>query len=271
MRLWSVLASLTALCLLWSGNTVAAQTWRGLRVAPKSRCSPYLASDYSYPQSIEAQNVESLGGIWSPYTGRTFSSRRDTDIEHIVARSEAHDSGLCAATPETRRRFATDLLNLTLASPDVNRGQKNDRDAAAWVPDRNPCWFADRVVRVRQKYSLTIDRREANALDQVLVSCASTTLVRGGVPKGNRTYVDATTQRKSAGCGVNSVRLHCRQQVVSGISWLQAAGSSTRVMSVTALSTKCNRIRSPGLRLRSIDSGPTRAVATCPSGSSASV
>ena len=64
----------------------------------------------------------------------------------------------------------------------MNRGQKNDRDAAAWVPDRNQCWFADRVVRVRQKYSLTIDRREANALDQVLVSCASTTLVRGGAP-----------------------------------------------------------------------------------------
>ena len=82
MRLRRVLASLTALCLLWSGNTVAAQTWRGLRVAPTSRCSPYLASDYSYPQSIEAQIVESLGGIWSPYTGRTFSSRRDTDIEH---------------------------------------------------------------------------------------------------------------------------------------------------------------------------------------------
>jgi hypothetical protein len=182
MRLRSVLASLTVLCLLWSGTTAQAQTWRGLRVTPESRCSPYRASEYAYPQSIEARIIESLGGIWSPYTGRTFTSRRETDIEHIVARSEAHDSGLCAATAAKRRRFATDLLNLTLASPDVNRGQKNDRDAAAWVPDRNPCWFADRVVRVRQKYSLTIDRREANALDQVLVSCASTTLVRGGAP-----------------------------------------------------------------------------------------
>ena len=113
-------------------------------------------------------------------TGRTFASRRETDIEHIVARSEAHDSGLCAATAETRRRFATDLLNLTLASPGVNRGQKNARDAAECLPDRNRCWFTDRVVDVRQKYSLTIDRREANALDRVLASCASTALVRGG-------------------------------------------------------------------------------------------
>ena len=97
-----------------------------------------------------------------------------------MARSEAHDSGLCAATAETRRRFATDLLNLTLASPGVNRGQKGARDAAEWLPDRNQCWFADRVVGVRQKYSLTIDRREADALDRVLASCALTALVRGG-------------------------------------------------------------------------------------------
>ena len=173
MRLRSVLIALTVLCLLWGGTTAQAETWRGLRVAPESRCSRYVASEYAYRPSIETQIVEQLGGIWSPYTGRSFASSRETDIEHIVARSEAHDSGLCAATAATRRRFATDLLNLTLASPDVNRGQKKNRDAAAGVPDRNQCWFADRVVRVRQKYNLTIDRREANALDQVLVSCAS--------------------------------------------------------------------------------------------------
>ena len=181
------LVAVTAvLVALVAGASVQAQTWRGLRVAPESRCSPYRASDYSYPQSIEARIIESLGGIWSPYTGRTFATRQETDIEHLVARSEAHDSGLCAATAETRRRFATDLLNLTLASPSVNRGQKNDRDAAAWLPDQNQCWFADRVVRVRQKYSLTIDRREANALDAVLASCASTALVRGGGPVAER-------------------------------------------------------------------------------------
>ena len=183
VRFVAAVAVLTALALC---APVQAQTWHGLRVAPESRCSPYRASEYSYPQSIEARIVESLGGVWSPYTGRTFAGRGETDIEHMVARSEAHDSGLCAATTETRRRFATDLLNLTLASPGVNRGQKNDRDAAAWLPGRNRCWFADRVVRVRQKYRLTIDRREANALDQVLASCASTSLVRGGAPVAER-------------------------------------------------------------------------------------
>ena len=35
-------------------NTATAQTsWRGLVVAPESRCSPYDADDYRYPQSVE--------------------------------------------------------------------------------------------------------------------------------------------------------------------------------------------------------------------------
>jgi len=164
---------LAVACLLWGASPLAAQSWRNLQVAPESRCSPYQASDYAYPQSIEGLIVESLGGIWGPYTGRTFTSGGSTDIEHIVARSEAHDSGLCAATVETRRIFATDLLNLTLASPTVNRSEKNDRDAADWLPAQNRCWFADRVLRVRQKYGLTIDRREAETLDQVLAACTS--------------------------------------------------------------------------------------------------
>ena len=177
----------TVLTVLWSVSSVEAQTWRGLRVAPEFRCSEYHASDYSYPQSVEVQIVENLGSLWSPYTGRAFESRQETDMEHIVARSEAHDSGLCAVRVNTRRQLATDLLNLTLASPGVNRQHKRDHDASDWLPILNECWFADRVVRVRQKYSLTIDRREADALDRVLGSCASIALVRGGADVAERT------------------------------------------------------------------------------------
>ena len=61
---------------------------------------------------------------YGPYTGTCFSSTRQSDIEHIVATSEAHDSGLCARDRATRTRFAQDLRNLTLASPQVNRHQK---------------------------------------------------------------------------------------------------------------------------------------------------
>ena len=94
----------------------------------------------------------------------------------MVATSEAHDSGLCAANRATRARFATDLRNLTLASPGVNRHRKSGKDAAEWLPQRNRCWFAARVVEVRRAYGLTIDRREADALERVLAGCANTAM-----------------------------------------------------------------------------------------------
>ena len=68
------------------------------------------------------------------------------------------------------------MRNLTLASPEVNRFEKSGKDAAEWVPDRNRCWFAGRVVGVRGAYGLTIDRREAAALERILAGCESTAL-----------------------------------------------------------------------------------------------
>ena len=150
--------------------------WRGLVVAPEDRCSGYSAGHYSYPASIEAHIVQALGGIFSPYTGEWFDRTQQTDIEHIVARSEAHDSGMCAHPVIVRRLFARDLLNLTLADPTTNRHEKRDHDAADWLPDFNQCWFAARVVEVRRKWALTVDEAEALALDAVLTRCTSTAL-----------------------------------------------------------------------------------------------
>ena len=157
-------------------SPVSPTTWRGLTIAPEERCASYDSDDYRYPQSVETEIVRALGGIYSPYTCESFDSTWDTDIEHIVARSEAHDSGLCSADAETRTRFARDLINLTLASPDLNRRQKVAHDAAEWVPDQNRCWFAERVVDVRLRYGLTIDQAEADALDRILTNCQSTEL-----------------------------------------------------------------------------------------------
>lgn len=148
------------------------EVWRGIPVAPENRCSPYDRDDYPYSQSVELQIIAREGGeICSPYTNECFESRFDTDIEHIIAVSEAHDSGLCVASAATRAQFASDLRNLTLASPALNRNQKRAKDAADWLPAQNRCWFANQIISVRRAYSLTIDRREANALDRVLTSC----------------------------------------------------------------------------------------------------
>ena len=166
-RMWLAAALLAGTL----GVVGAAETWRGLVVADEELCSPYdKARDYPYPQAIERDIVRRLGAVVGPYTGTCFGSTDETDIEHIVATREAHDSGLCARDRATRARFATDLRNLTLAGETLNR-QKNDKDAAQWLPARNRCWFAATVVAVRRAYGLTIDRDEAAALEGVLSRC----------------------------------------------------------------------------------------------------
>ena len=70
------------------------------------------------------------GSYYGPYTGETYRFAEDVDIEHIVARSEAHDSGLCAADTFTRLAFASDPLNLAFIPPALNRDGKADKDVA---------------------------------------------------------------------------------------------------------------------------------------------
>ena len=172
----------TLLAALICAAPATAETYRGITIAPESRCTPYNPDDYPYPQSVEAQIVAALGGaVYGPYTGTYFRSTRDTDIEHIGARSEAHDSGLCAASPAVKAAFARDLLNLTLAHPRLNRYQKSGKDVAEWTPAVNVCWFAARTLEVRRKYRLTIDRTEAAAVERILAGCPSTDIVRHAV------------------------------------------------------------------------------------------
>ena len=106
----------------------------GVRISEEVRCSEYDSDDYRYSQSLEAAIVAQQGGrIYEPYSGRYFESTRETDIEHIVARSEAHDSGPCARPVEDR----------------------------ATVRD------------VKRKWGLSMDREEARAIREVLAGCDS--------------------------------------------------------------------------------------------------
>ena len=160
-------ATPTTACKRGSG-----ETWRGLVVAPECRCTPYDRDDYPYPQSVEPL-IAKRDGMRSPYDGTVFRSLKESDIEHVVSISEAHDSGLCAASANVRRQFARDLDNLALATPRLNRYEKSGHDAAEWLPALNQCWYARTIVAVRQEYRLTIDLREAKALQAVLDACES--------------------------------------------------------------------------------------------------
>ena len=187
--------------------------WRGLVVAPEDRCSPYDPDDYLYSQAVEQHIVASMGGIiYGPYTGKWFDSTSEADIEHIVARSEAHDSGLCSSGAATRRQFASDLINLTLASPEVNRSQKSGKDAAEWLPDLNRCWFARRVIDVRHKYDLSIDERERDVLESILSTCTSTELIVLKTPPAS-TATSAPTPTPDPRCSAYELTSSDRQEL----------------------------------------------------------
>ena len=113
--------------------------------------------------------MKAEGQVYTPYSciafGITANGTAATDIEHIVALAEAHDSGIADSQ---RRSIASDLTNLTIADPRVNRSQKADRDAAQWQPSRHGAWFAERVVQVKLKYTLSVDPAERNALERLL-------------------------------------------------------------------------------------------------------
>ena len=156
------------LFLLLQGCSAQDDTWMGLEVEPESRCSPYdRTRDYRHSRYLEPAIAVRMGGIRCRYTGRLYRSLRQTHIEHVVALSEAHDSGLCAADAATKRRFANDLLNLTLSDPGVN-SRKGAKDAGEWMPRIDPRGFAETVIQVKLKYGLSIDRRERAALERAL-------------------------------------------------------------------------------------------------------
>ena len=157
-------------------------TWMGLPICEEGERTGYnrdaFGSAYS---SLEDEIIAGLpksgGQVYTPYSCKLFDilpdGTADTDIEHIVALAEAYDSGLHESEFRT---FAGDLANLTIADPSVNRHQKSDRDAAEWRPPQNTGWFAAKVVAVKQKYDLSVNPAERDALASMLESDSSRTV-----------------------------------------------------------------------------------------------
>ena len=70
-----------------------------------------------------------------------------------------------------------ELARHTRALKGLRKDQKSGKDAGGWMPGMNQRWFAGQVIAVKRKYGLTVDDREARALEGVLSGCASTEMV----------------------------------------------------------------------------------------------
>ena len=167
--------------------------WKGLRIIEENRCKSYKRKDYPYSQSIEKKIVKSMGNkIYCPYSGKIFKSIRQTDIEHIVSLSEAHDSGLCAASAKIKKSFASDMMNLTLADPVVNRNKKKGHDAGEWMPQNNRCWYANKIIEIKRAYGLGVNRKEFAALRKTISQCRSFAMVVSQKVADNSKDIDSS-------------------------------------------------------------------------------
>lgn len=163
----------------YDASTEIGYSINDLSIESENRCSRYARAEYGRRYSKKEDDiVKNMNGlIYSPYEKKYFNNTKETDIEHIVSLSEAHDSGLCKRNEENKKEFAEDLGNLTLASPKYNRQIKKDKDIGEHIPQYNQCWYADRVVQIKGKWELTVDEIEAEALERVLSECPSTDMI----------------------------------------------------------------------------------------------
>ena len=109
MRRYSIIATLLTL----SAGALFGQEWRGIPIREEHRCSPYESSDYRHSPSVE-RRIVGRDGLRSPYEpGRVFGSMRETDIEHVVAKSEERRAKRMTAGCAQRMRIPASGLPTT--------------------------------------------------------------------------------------------------------------------------------------------------------------
>jgi hypothetical protein len=127
--------------------------------------------------------IVTSGTLDDPYTGTTISFLRGAttssavQIDHVVALSNAWQTGAQALSREERIALANDPLEL-LASDGKANQQKSDGDAATWLPPNKAfrCQYIARQIAVKQKYTLWVVAAEKAAMERVLQTCPGQTL-----------------------------------------------------------------------------------------------
>lgn len=118
--------------------------------------------------TLKAENGNVTHGVLSrdPYSGQSIvydeGKAGAVDIEHVVARSEAWDSGASEWTQEERDEFANDPLETMAVGASGNRSYD--------------CKYVARQIAVKAKYRLTVDRAEHDAMSRTLASCPAQTI-----------------------------------------------------------------------------------------------
>lgn len=127
--------------------------------------------------------VVKSGTLNDPYTGKTIDFKRGNktstavQIDHVVALSNAWQTGAQKLSKTTRTELANDPYNLLAVDGPANQ-QKSDGDAATWLPSNKSfrCEYVARQIGVKHKYSLWVTQSEKNAMSNVLSACPTQTI-----------------------------------------------------------------------------------------------
>ena len=122
--------------------------------------------------------VVQSGTLVDPYSGETINFNRgntssmEIQIDHVVALSNAWQTGAFKLTIKERTALANDPMNLLAVKGRLN-SQKNDGDAATWLPPLKSyrCDYVARQIAVKIKYKLWFTAPEKEAMVRILKSC----------------------------------------------------------------------------------------------------
>jgi hypothetical protein len=142
-------------------------------------------SDEVFKEKTNACVVLS-GKLVDPFSGETINFVRgnttsmEVQIDHVVALSNAWQTGAFKLTPDQRKALANDPLNLLAVKGRLN-SQKGDGDAATWLPPLKSfrCDYVSRQIAVKTKYRLWFTAPEKEAMIRILKSCPEKALPKG--------------------------------------------------------------------------------------------
>lgn len=134
-------------------------------------------------EAIKKPNVDNkcniIGGEWlSIYDNVKVTEAKKLDVDHMVPLAEAWDSGANKWDAKKREMYAndqTDPRHLIAVTGPSNRS-KSDQDPAEWLPTNKEyiCEYLTNWVSIKTRWSLSVDKKEKDAIASALKSCKKT-------------------------------------------------------------------------------------------------
>ena len=128
---------------------------------------------------VKTRDCVVLAGVLiDRYSGETINFVRgnvtsmEVQIDHVVALSNAWQTGAFKLTLMQRTALANDPMNLFAVKGRLN-SQKGDGDAATWLPPLKSfrCTYVAQQIAVKAKYSLWVTAPEKEAMVRILSAC----------------------------------------------------------------------------------------------------